>query len=334
MTAMLIFPALCTTLTLNAQTAFTRVDSVAGINHQFEVYEGTFGGGATVFDLNNDGFEDIYLAGGLGDDALYLNKGNGTFENIFAKSGLKTKIKYVTQGAVSADVNKDGWRDLFITTITTKNNKNKIPRAPNLLFINNGDGTFRNATTEYGLDRYLSFSTGAMFGDVNEDGFPDLYVGNYFQEYEGELNIMNDAIIVGSRQMARPYLLINDNGKNFIDRSADYGLNYKGFGFGGVFTDYDNDHDIDLFINHDFGYKSEPDKLLENKYPHDEFSDVSKQLHMDLKINGMGTAVGDYNNDGLMDYFVTNIRANQFMVNQGAGKPFINKSLELGTKLN
>lgn len=128
---------------LYAQGSFKDVTQSAGIKHQFEVFEGTFGGGATVFDLNNDGWEDVFITGGMANDALYLNKKNGTFENIYEKSGLKTAIKYVTQGAVSADVNRDGWRDLFITTITTKDNKDNVPRAINLLFLSNGNGTFR-----------------------------------------------------------------------------------------------------------------------------------------------------------------------------------------------
>ena len=311
---------------------FTEVAKQVGINHQFEVYEGSFGGGAVVFDFNNDGYEDVFIAGGMAPDVLYLNKKNGTFENVYEKSGLKTKLKYITQGAVSADINKDGWRDLFITTITTKENKEKIPRAPNLLFINNGNGTFRNATKEYGLEEYLSFSTAAMFGDVNEDGYPDLYVGNYFKEFQGKLSLIDDEIIVGSKQMAKGYLLINKNGKRFVDEYTEYGMLHKGFGFGGVFTDFDNDHDLDLIINHDFGYKNTPNKLLENKYPNDDFRDISDTMKMNLGINAMGTAVGDYNDDGLLDYFITNIRGNKFMVNQGKGKPFIDMSQKLGTR--
>lgn len=311
---------------------FTEVAKQVGINHQFEVYEGSFGGGAVVFDFNNDGYEDVFIAGGMAPDVLYLNKKNGTFENVYEKSRLKTKLKYITQGAVSADVNKDGWRDLFITTITTKENKEKIPRAPNLLFINNGNGTFRNATKEYGLEEYLSFSTAAMFGDVNEDGYPDLYVGNYFKEFQGKLNLIDDEAIVGSKQMAKGYLLINKNGKRFVDEYTEYGMLHKGFGFGGVFSDFDNDHDLDLIINHDFGYKNTPNKLLENKYPNDEFKDISDTMKMNLGINAMGTAVGDYNDDGLLDYFITNIRGNKFMVNQGKGKPFIDMSQKLGTR--
>lgn len=312
------------------QTRFTDVTAKAGINHAFKVYEGMFGGGACVIDYNNDGFEDVYITGGMNDDVLYKNNGDGTFTNVYEKSGLSITKKYVTQGVTSADVNRDGFVDLFITTITSRDKKQIIPREINLLFLNNGNGTFRDATKEYGLDQLFSFSTGASFGDFNADGWPDLYVGNYFNQFEGKLSVINDATVVGANQTAKGYLLLNEKGKKFRDVYADYGLNYRGFGFGGVFTDFDNDGDQDLIINHDFGYKRTPDMLLENHYPRKNFTDVAKENGMDLKINSMGTAVGDYNNDGLMDYYMTNIGFNNFMVNQGAGKPFVNKAKELG----
>ncbi len=312
------------------QTRFTDVTSAAGINHVFKVYEGMFGGGACVFDYNNDGWEDIYITGGMNDDQLYKNNGNGTFTNVFDKSGLTLTRDYVTQGVAGADINRDGFVDLLITTITSRKQKQTIPREINLLFLNNGNGTFKDVTKEYGLDQLYSFSTGANFGDINADGWPDIYVGNYFNQYEGKLSVINDYTVVGANQIAKGYLLLNENGKKFRDVYADYGLDYRGFGFGGIFTDYDNDGDQDLFVNHDFGYKRTPDMLLQNRYPKKSFKDVSKETAMDLKINSMGTAVGDYNNDGLMDYYMTNIRFNYFMVNQGAGKPFINKAKELG----
>jgi hypothetical protein len=312
------------------QTRFTDATAAAGIKQVFKVYEGMFGGGACVFDYNNDGFEDLYITSGMYDDVLYKNNGNGTFTNIFEQSGMTITKEYVTQGVSGADVNRDGFVDLFITTITSRNKKQVIPREINLFFLNNGNGTFRDATKEYGLDQFYSFSTGGSFGDFNADGWPDIYVGNYFNEYKGKLSVINDNTVVEANQTAKGYLLVNEKGKHFRDVYSDYGLDFHGFGFGGVFTDYDNDGDQDLFVNHDFGYKRTPDMLLENRYPKRTFRDVSKKKGMDLRINSMGTAVGDYNNDGLMDYYMTNIKFNYFMVNQGAGKPFVNKATELG----
>ncbi|MEX0287805.1 MAG: CRTAC1 family protein [Flavobacteriaceae bacterium] len=314
-----------------SQTSFTDVTELAGIEHQFHVYEGTFGGGATVFDINNDGYEDLFLTGGTAEDKLYLNQGDGTFKNIYSTSGLTISKGYVTQGAVSADVNRDGFRDLFITTINTTDGSNTIPRAKNLFFLNNGDLTFRDATSEYKLDDLNSFSTGPSFGDVNADGFPDLYIGNYFLEFEGTLGVLKDATIVSAHQTAKGYLLINKEGKYFENQYEDYDLGHRGFGFGALFTDFDNDSDQDLLVNHDFGYKAVPNFLYENRYPRSSFRDVSEVNQMDLKENSMGSAVGDYNNDGLLDYFVTNIKFNLLMENKGKGQPFVDRAKELGT---
>ncbi|WP_084684596.1 CRTAC1 family protein [Maribacter forsetii] len=315
----------------NAQQTFVDVTEDAGLEHQYEVYEGTFGGGVTVFDFNNDGFEDLYITSGIKSDRLYLNNGNGTFKDVFKGSGLEVTNDYVTQGVVSADINKDGYRDLFITTITTTDGKSVIPRAKNLLFLNNGDSTFKDVTNEYGLEDLNSFSTGPSFGDIDADGYPDLFVGNYFQEFTGKLGIIKDATIVSANQTARSYLLKNEGGKSFENVYDEYGLGHKGFGFGGVFTDYDNDQDQDLLVNQDFGYKAVPNFLYQNEYPDDHFEDVSEQTEMDLKINAMGAAVGDYNGDGWMDYYITNIKFNMLMENQGTGNPFVDKAKELGT---
>ncbi|CAD5270363.1 MULTISPECIES: CRTAC1 family protein [unclassified Imperialibacter] len=319
------------TCTAQAQLSFKDVTEEAGIGyHQFVVYEGMFGGGICVFDFNNDGWDDFFLTSGMETDRLYLNDGDGTFKDIYASSGLVVTGAYVTQGAASADVNRDGWTDLLVTTITLKDSSQQIPRAENLLFINNGNSTFRDATEEYGLKNLQSFSTGGSFGDFNLDGYPDIYIGNYFLAYEGKLSAINDATIVNASSTAEGYLMVNHGGEYFTNEYEDYGLKFRGFGFGGVFTDYDNDHDPDIFVNHDFGYKATPNVLLNNRYPDDRFIDVAEEAGMDLKINSMGIAIGDYDNNGLLDYYVTNIRFNRFMVNQGAGKPFIDKARDLG----
>jgi len=315
---------------IHGQPVFKDVTEESGIHHQFAVFEGMFGGGACVFDLNNDGLEDLYITGGMNDDALYLNTGNGMFKDIFKNSGLEKTSHYVTQGVAGADINKDGWVDLFITTITTRDSVKVIPRAENLLFLNNGNSTFRDVTEEYGLKDLVSFSMGVSFGDINADGYPDAYIGNYFQDYEGQLSAINDATIVNANATSKGYLLRNVNGQSFSNVYSDYGLSYKGFGFGGTFTDFDNDYDVDLLVNHDFGYKASPNFFLENKYPDNEYMNRAKELAMDLKINAMGTAVGDYNFDGMLDYYVTNIRFNRFMVSQGEGKAYADKSKELG----
>ncbi len=120
-----------------SQVKFTEITDSAGIDHQFQVYEGMFGGGICVFDLNEDGYDDLYMTSGMNEDVLYLNQGDGTFKNIYEGSGLEITRGFVTQGVSGADVNRDGGVDLFVTTITTKDSTKKIPRANNLLFLNN-----------------------------------------------------------------------------------------------------------------------------------------------------------------------------------------------------
>lgn len=315
---------------ITAQLKFTDISSAARIQHVYKVHEGLFGGGACVFDFNTDGWEDIYITGGKNSDQLYKNNGDGTFTEMLVSAGLTDTRKYVTNGVSSADINRDGWPDLVITTMTTLNNSPPIPRAINLLFLNKGNGSFQNLTREFGLDQLYSFSTGASFGDINADGWPDLYIGNYFTEFTGNLGNITDETVVGANQIAKGYLFLNENGKRYREVGAGYGLNTAGFGFGGVFTDYDNDRDQDLYINHDFGYKRTANLLYENKYPSVYFQEVGKQTQMDLRINSMSAAVGDYNNDGWMDYYMTNIRFNWFMVNEGKGKFFVNRVKELG----
>ncbi|MEM6802501.1 MAG: CRTAC1 family protein [Bacteroidota bacterium] len=317
---------------LEGPKAFTDVTEAAGIAHQFKVYEGMFGGGICVFDYNKDGFEDLFMTSGMNEDVLYHNNGDGTFKDVYEGSGLEATRDFVCLGVAGADVNRDGWTDLFITTITVKDTLNKIPRAMNLLFLNQEGKSFQNVTEEFGLDELVTFSTAPNFGDFNADGYPDLFVGNYFHEYEGGLDHISDATIVNEHQTAKGHLLLNKGGKSFENVFDDYGLTQKGFGFGGVFTDFDNDGDQDLFVNHDFGYKRTPDLLLENLYPKKEFRDVAEDYNMDLKINSMGTAIADINEDGILDYYISNIKFNWFMLSQREGKPYRNKLKERGMK--
>jgi hypothetical protein len=314
-----------------SQDHFVDVTEESGIDHYFIPFQGTFGGGVAVLDYNKDGHEDLFIAGGAGSNALYKNNGEGTFTNIIEKAGFEDLDKWVTQGATTADVNKDGYEDIFITAISSKNGGTKM-EAPDLLFINNGDGTFSNKTIAYGLDKILKFSTGATFGDINQDGYPDLFVGVFFENFSGRLD-QYTGMTSSKSPPAWDLLYINKNGKYFEEKSYDYNLHYIGLGFGGVFTDYDNDRDLDLLVINDFGYKFTPNKLFRNEYPRKKFTDVSEQMGMDYGMSAMGTAVGDYNNDGWLDYFFGNILNAPLAVNQGPGKPFLDLSEELGAAI-
>ena len=326
----LFVAVLCLSASLSAQATFTDVTGSAGLVHQYRVHEGLFGGGACVLDYNGDGYEDVYVTGGLADDQLLRNNGDGTLTDVLEAAGLGITRHFVTQGVVSADVNRDGYQDLFITTITSRDSLQIIPRARNLLLLGEAGGRFRDATDAYGLRPLYSFSTGASFGDFNNDGWPDLYVGNYFVGYEETLDHISDATIVGATQTAKGYLLLNDGGERFVNVYADYGLSHRGFGFGGLFTDYDNDGDQDLLVNHDFGYKATPDLLLQNQYPRAAFRDVAEQEGLDLRINSMASAGGDVDGNGWIDYYVTNIKFNRMMLAGASGGGFRDVAKESG----
>lgn len=329
-----IFLLLCFSILVKVQgQQFTDITNRSGIDHYFEVYEGMFGGGIAVLDYNNDGFEDLYITGGMQEDQLLENLQNGTFKNVLKTARLESVLRFVTQGVAAADFNRDGWMDLFVTTITTKSQKRKIPRAQNLIFINQGDGTFKNNSKSFGIQRIESFSTGISVGDFNLDGYPDLYVGNYFTDYDGGLKEISDATIVNAGKTAKGYLYENKGGKRFKEVSEKYNIDHRGFSFGGIFTDFDNDNDLDLIVNNDFGYKAKPNYLLENLYPKKEFQYVGENYEMDLRINAMGGATADINADGFLDYFISNIRYNRFMIQDPEKNIFKDQAEALGTQL-
>ena len=330
-------------LSFFGQSPFSDSTLDAGIDNIYDVYQGLFGGGVVAFDYNNDGYEDLFITGGQGQDVLYNNNGDGTFKDVIKESGLIKDSLFVTTGVSSADVNKDGYIDLLVTTITSQNNqpnkKNKM--SSNLLYINNGDGTFSDSSSKYGLQK-KNFSTSSSFGDINADGYPDLFIANYFQDFyfddnplgSHRLSLLNNYVIQEDYETGHDELYINIDGKYFKDVSdllVDAG---KGYGFGGVFTDFDNDNDLDLFIINDFGETHEPNRLMVNQHPELRFENKSIEMKINFGLKSMGVGVGDYNNDNLLDYHVTNIFAGPFIVNRGDGLPFINLMNNIGTGIS
>ena len=316
------------TIGTQAQPRFTDVTQQADISHSFRVYEGTFGGGAVVIDYDGDGFEDLFVAGGAEASRLYRNQGDGTFSDLTEAAGLDLD-ELVTQGGATADVNKDGYPDLFITTIASLTSGEPAKQAGNRLFINNGNGTFSEATEAYGLTE-RTFSVGASFGDVNKDGYPDLYVSNYFSNFTGRLDRYGGNLAPDEGAPGGGLLYINAGGERFVASTELYGIDHTGFEFSGVWSDYDNDRDLDLLIVNDFGDRATPNLLYRNEYPAETFTEVGAQQGFDLAMNGMGISVGDHDGDGWLDYFITNIQKSPFLINQ-AGVSFINKTDELGT---
>ena len=131
------------------------------------------GGGVALGDINNDGLDDIFFSGNEVNDQLYLNQGNMVFKNISKSSGIANQNNWST-GASMADVNNDGFIDIYVSTVSDYKNL----KGHNRLYINNGDLTFTESSKKIGLD-FEGFGTHASFFDYDNDGDLDVYLLNH-----------------------------------------------------------------------------------------------------------------------------------------------------------
>ncbi|HEY9490280.1 MAG TPA: VCBS repeat-containing protein, partial [Chryseosolibacter sp.] len=161
------------------------------------------GGGVGIGDINNDGLADVYLTSNMGDNKLYLNKGNWKFEDITSHARVRGS-KIWSTGISMADVNGDGWLDLYVCNAGDV----KGGRRENELFINNGDLTFTESAEKFGLAD-PGFTTHAAFFDFDKDGDLDCYVLNNSYRPASSLgyrNLRNERDKLGGHKLFR-----NDN---------------------------------------------------------------------------------------------------------------------------
>src|SRR5262249_8566352 len=168
------------------------------------------GGGVAVGDINNDGLPDIYFTLNRGANHLYLNKGNYQFEDITDHAGVADSVGWKT-GVTMADVNGDGLLDIYVCGVDYLG-----MHGHNVLYVNNGDGTFTDRTKEYGLD-FDGYSTQALFFDYDNDGDLDMYLLNHSVHTE------HGALTAESRLERNPRTggrLYRNDGGHSVARSA------------------------------------------------------------------------------------------------------------------
>ncbi len=323
---------------VTAQTALKDFRCVSGGAEKNYILEST-ACTVAVFDYDNDGKPDIFLLSGstidaeLGKEkvsksALFKNLGDWKFEDVTQKAGL-TNERW-GMGVAVGDYDNDGFADLYVGNYGVSR-----------LYRNNGDGTFTDVAGKVGLGG-KGWHTGATFGDYDKDGRLDLFVpayidfdlkdlppspadfakgitGRNFCQFRGQ------PVMCGPRGLkgAKDKLFHQKPDGTFEDVSAKAGVTDAGdyYGFSSVFIDIDGDRDLDLLVVND----STPKQLYINRGD-GTFEETGYASGIALNENGreqagMGLAVGDYDNDGRVDFHITNFSddSNTLYRNDGEG---------------
>lgn len=274
----------------------------------------TCGGGGLFFDFDNDGWMDVYLVNSGPSDfykpkapirnALYRNNHDGTFTDVTEKAGVALgKMGHFGMGAAAADYDGDGWQDLYVTNY-----------GQNVLFHNNGNGTFTDVTESAGVAA-PNWSTCATWFDYDNDGKLDLFVSSFVQ-YSASGSVFCGDNKQGRRYYCIPrvfkprpsFLFHNEGNGKFSDVSKASGIsNSLGKSFGAIATDVNNDGLMDLFVAND----TVANFLFINKGggKFEEIGLASGVGYSDAGSprSGMGVDSADYDGDGWQDLFVANI---------------------------
>ena len=253
------------------------------------------GGGVAIGDVNNDGFNDIYLTSNQGDNQLLINKGNWQFENTAERAGVKGS-KYWSTGVTMVDINSDGWLDIYVCN----SGNAQGGETENELFINQKNGTFKEEAKQYGLaDRGLS--THAVFFDYDLDGDLDCYVLNNSFRPIGSFDFSKNLRLVVD-EFGGDRLYRNEAGK-YVQVTKEAGIYSSdiGFGLGVSISDINQDGYPDIYVSNDF---FEHDYLYINQQD-GTFKESIESQTGHLSLASMGSDVADINNDGLYDIFTT-----------------------------
>jgi hypothetical protein len=280
-----------------ARPAFETVTQAAGIdnvhtNEGSPVYKVTDNlanaGGSAVADVDGDGWEDIFLAGSP-NIALYRNTGQGTFVDITEEAGLPRPYPAAATGVVFFDYDNDGWPDLYIAA----------SRGGDRLFHNVGGGRFVDVTAVAGIPA-REWSSMPIVADYDRDGFLDLYIVRMGDHEKHPPRPNYEA------HNGLPGTLLHNNGDGtFTDVTRAAHVGDTGWNLAGAWGDYDNDGWPDLYLANEFG----SDALYHNNRD-GTFTERGRAAGADDPGAGMGVAWGDYDGDGFLDIYVSDMYAN------------------------
>jgi enediyne biosynthesis protein E4 len=243
---------------------------------------GAIGTGLAAGDYDGDGRVDLYVISKTERSRLFRNLGGWKFADVTEAAGLAFAPGEWTQGAAFADVNNDGLLDLYICRFG----------APNLLYINQGDGTFHEEAAARGL-AVIDASGMAAFADYDRDGWLDVYL---------QTNVLD----IESRPTGQPdYLFRNRGDGTFEDVTAPAGVSGPTQGHSATWWDFNGDGWPDLYIANDF---KDPDTLYRNNRD-GTFTNVLSWVVPHTPHSSMGADLGDVNNDGHIDLLIADMAA-------------------------
>jgi hypothetical protein len=260
------------------------------------------GTGIAIADVDGDGLYDVYFVSQTGGNQLWKNLGGGHFKNITGEAGVGVPGR-ISVSAAFADIDNDGDPDLFVTTV----------RGGNLLFENDGHGHFRDITQQAGVGA-LAHSSGAVFFDYNHDGLLDLLVcnvGKYTSDRkgaQGQYMALPDAFSghMFPERYEFPVLYRNTGHNRFQDVTAEAGLKPVGWAGDATFTDLNQTGWPEVYFLNMMG----ANHFYENH--EGKFSDQTKRYFPRTSWGAMGVKFFDYDNDGKLDLFVTDMHSDMW----------------------
>ncbi|NJB37174.1 VCBS repeat-containing protein [Croceivirga sp. JEA036] len=265
--------------------------------HNILKYANFYGGaGVGLGDFNNDGLLDVFFAGNIVPDKLYLNQGNLKFTDASKEANILQDLGWST-GVTVADVNADGYLDIYVSRELYDDD---TKARTNLLYINNGDATFKEQAKKWGVANNQR-TRHATFLDYNKDGALDLFLLTQ-PPNPGSLSSYSGSSLLTEEHQLKLY---KNTGDGFVDVTQKTGLAFTGFPNAVSASDINNDGYTDIFVANDF---EAPDFVFLNNQD-GTFSSVGNKVLPQMSFYSMGVDVADMDNDKNLDVFVLDMVA-------------------------